>query len=77
MVTAGVHGLVILSLQVSGNVCYEHLGHGFFLEDSVEQNNVINGNLGLGTRHGMLLMSDSRMEWCDKDYKKKFTDSCG
>ena len=63
-------------MQVSGNVCYDHLGHGFFLEDSVEQNNTIDRNLGLGTRHGMLLMSDSTKDWCAKDYNKKFTVNC-
>ena len=73
VVTAGVCRHVMLSLQVSGNVCYDHLGHGYFLEDSVEQNNVINRNLGLGTRYGMTLMSDSLKEWCPK----QFSDSCG
>ena len=73
VVIAGVCRHVMLSLQVSGNVCYDHLGHGYFLEDSVEQNNVINGNLGLGTRHGMTLMSDSLKEWCPK----RFRESCG
>lgn len=32
--------------RVEGNVCYRHIGHGYFLEDGVEQNNVITGNLG-------------------------------
>ena len=36
-------------LRVKGNVCYEHLGHGYFLEDGAETDNVITGNLGLGT----------------------------
>ena len=77
VIIAGVCRHVMLSLQVSGNVCYDHLGHGYFLEDSVEQNNVINGNLGLGTRHGMTLMSDSLREWCAVDFSKKLSESCG
>ena len=76
-VIAGVCRHVMLSLQVSGNVCYDHLGHGYFLEDSVEQNNVINGNLGLGTRHGMTLMSDSLREWCAVDFSEILSESCG
>ena len=49
-------------LTVSGNVCYDHLGHGFFLEDGAERRNVITGNLGLGTHEveNGLLPSDSR-----------------
>lgn len=30
---------------VEGNVCHDHLGHGYFLEDGVEERNVIAGNL--------------------------------
>lgn len=37
-------------LRIQGNVCYDHIGHGFFLEDGAETDNVITGNLGLGTR---------------------------
>ncbi len=36
--------------RVEGNVCYDHLGHGYFLEDGAETGNVIAGNLGLGTK---------------------------
>ena len=32
------------------NVAYEHLGHCYFLEDGVEKDTVLRGNLGLGTR---------------------------
>lgn len=35
---------------VEGNVCYDHLGHGYFLEDGAETGNTIAGNLGLGTK---------------------------
>ncbi len=37
-------------LRVKGNVCFSHIGHGFFLEDGAETDNVIANNLGLGTR---------------------------
>ena len=53
---------------MSGIVCYEHLGHGFFLEDSAEQNNLLYGNLGIGTKSGTLLLSDSTTDWCLEDY---------
>ena len=32
------------------NVCYDHLGHGYFLEDGAESGNTIEGNLGLSAR---------------------------
>jgi len=35
---------------VEDNVAYEHLGHCYFLEDGVEKDTVLRGNLGLGTR---------------------------
>jgi cell migration-inducing and hyaluronan-binding protein len=35
---------------VSGNVCHDHLGHGYFLEDGVETRNEIAGNLGVLAR---------------------------
>ncbi len=35
---------------VQGNVCMEHVGHGFFLEDGVETGNIFDSNLGLLTR---------------------------
>jgi cell migration-inducing and hyaluronan-binding protein len=55
---------------VSGNVCYDHAGHGYFLEDGAESGNTIDGNLGL-TSHDpgagiRLLPSDDRPAtfWC-------------
>jgi hypothetical protein len=42
-----VHGTS--NARVEGNVCDDHLGHGYFLEDGVETGNLIAGNLGLGT----------------------------
>lgn len=32
------------------NVCYDHLGHGYFLEDGSETGNLIEHNLGLSSR---------------------------
>jgi G8 domain/PA14 domain len=43
-----VHGTNRLAVQ--DNVCHDHLGHGFFLEDGAEVDNVLEGNLGLVTR---------------------------
>lgn len=33
--------------DVEDNVCHDHLGHGYFLEDGVEARNTIAGNLGV------------------------------
>jgi len=41
------------------NVCYDHLGHGIFLEDGGERNTVIDGNLVAITRKASLIPSDS------------------
>lgn len=38
------------NLQVSGNVCYDNVGHAYFLEDGAETGNVLERNLGLVTR---------------------------
>ncbi|HET9066716.1 MAG TPA: G8 domain-containing protein [Gemmatimonadales bacterium] len=35
---------------VSGNVCYDHGGHGYFLEDGAESGNTLDHNLGLKSR---------------------------
>ncbi|HET7599478.1 MAG TPA: G8 domain-containing protein [Gemmatimonadales bacterium] len=43
-----VHGTS--NARVEGNVCYDHVGHGYFLEDGAETGNRLIGNLGLGTR---------------------------
>ncbi|MGI8911283.1 MAG: G8 domain-containing protein [Rubrobacteraceae bacterium] len=37
-------------LQVHDNVCFDHIGHGFFFEDGAETDNFLEGNLGFGTR---------------------------
>ncbi|MDQ4124916.1 MAG: transmembrane domain-containing protein [Actinomycetota bacterium] len=57
VVVHGTHDLV-----VRDNVCFDHAGHGFFLEDGIETRNVIAGNLGFGTRkvENGLLPSDAR-----------------
>ncbi|XP_053373073.1 cell migration-inducing and hyaluronan-binding protein-like [Mercenaria mercenaria] len=41
----GSHGV-----QVMDNFCYNHMGHGYFLEDGGEMNNVFDGNLAMTTR---------------------------
>lgn len=49
-------------LRVQNNVCFDHIGHGYFLEDGAETDNVITGNLGVLTRSidDGLLPSDER-----------------
>ncbi|MEO7458067.1 MAG: G8 domain-containing protein, partial [Gemmatimonadaceae bacterium] len=57
-----VHGSHAASVE--GNVCHDHLGHGYFLEDGIEARNNIVGNLGVLGRvpaaTERLLASDSR-----------------
>jgi cell surface hyaluronidase len=36
--------------RVAGNVCYNFVGHGYFLEDGIETKNVFDGNLGIWGR---------------------------
>jgi cell migration-inducing and hyaluronan-binding protein len=45
---ATIHGTN--QVAFTGNVCFDHAGHGIFLEDGAEHDNVIIGNLGMGTR---------------------------
>lgn len=57
-----VHGTNQVVLQ--GNVCYDHLGHGYFLEDGGEHGNRFENNLGLLARRPAtgeaILGSDAR-----------------
>lgn len=57
-----IHGTNAVRLE--DNVCYDHVGHGYFFEDGVEERNVLRGNLGLRTRvpdvAARLLQSDAR-----------------
>ncbi|XP_078678580.1 cell surface hyaluronidase CEMIP2-like [Branchiostoma floridae x Branchiostoma belcheri] len=55
----GTHGLL-----VQDTVGYDTLGHCFFLEDGVEQRNVLDRNLGLVTRAGTLLPTDRDDSMC-------------
>ena len=43
-----VHGTN--DVTVANNVCYDHAGHGYFLEDGIETRNTFSGNLGVLTR---------------------------
>ena len=38
-------------VSVTNNTCYNFKGHGFFLEDGVEVDNIISGNLGIMARY--------------------------
>jgi cell migration-inducing and hyaluronan-binding protein len=48
--------------RVVGNTCYDHYGHGFFLEEGNETKNIIKHNLGMQSKkiapHRALLVSD-------------------
>ena len=72
-------------------VGYNTYGHGFFIEDGVEQNNTFDHNLGILVKPGIILPTDRHHEACieiggqetfytDKDgkrtYEKIQTDSC-
>ena len=56
-----VHGTN--DVTVANNVCYDHAGHGYFLEDGIEARNTFSGNLGVLTRvppaGKLLLASDA------------------
>jgi cell migration-inducing and hyaluronan-binding protein len=52
-----VHGTH--DVTVADNVCFDHTGHGYFLEDGIETNNTIAGNLGLLSRIGTVIPSDA------------------
>ena len=43
-----VHGTN--DVTVANNVCYDHAGHGYFLEDGIEARNTFSDNLGVLTR---------------------------
>ena len=43
-----VHGTN--DVTVASNVCYDHAGHGYFLEDGIEVRNTFSNNLGVLTR---------------------------
>ena len=55
-----IHGTS--GLTVTNNVCFDHVGHGFFLEDGGETDNTLEHNLGFATREPdePLLPSDER-----------------
>jgi cell migration-inducing and hyaluronan-binding protein len=43
---------------VADNVCYDHTGHGYFIEDGIETGNTLRGNLGVFSRRGTTIESD-------------------
>jgi cell surface hyaluronidase len=44
-----IHGTS--QLQILRNIGYETIGHGFYLEDGIEENNTLAGNLGLSVHN--------------------------
>lgn len=57
-----VHGT--RNLTVLDNVCYDHVGHGYFLEEGAETGTILHGNLGILSRRppavDRLLPTDDR-----------------
>ena len=55
---------------IKNNVGYKSTGHGFFLEDGLEFENVFENNIGIITRPGDLIESDSRASifWIKNPY---------
>lgn len=48
------------SASVRGTVCYHTHGHAFYLEDGIEHNNSIIGNLAAKVRRGPMVCTDSQ-----------------
>ena len=67
----GTHGS-----RVENNSCYDHFGHGYFLENGNETNNIITGNIGLKSKRPpetkALLFSDFRPDHRDGDNERRF-----
>ncbi len=55
-----VHGVNYLALE--HNFLYNIVGHGFFVEDGVEQQNILNGNLGIKVLPSMNLLNTDQVE---------------
>ena len=62
--------------RVENNSCYDHFGHGYFLENGNEINNVITSNIGLKSKRPpedkALLFSDFRPDYRDNGEDKRF-----
>jgi hypothetical protein len=50
-----IHGTHYLRLL--DNVVYDVKGHNIFIEDAIETNNIIKGNLVMGTKRSMSLLN--------------------
>ena len=50
-----IHGVHYLTIQ--NNVVYNSMGHSVFIEDAVETNNLIEGNLVVDTRRSWSLLN--------------------
>ena len=42
----------VIPLQVADNACYNFMGHGYFLEDGGEFDNILDGNLAMNAIKG-------------------------
>ena len=43
-------------IQINSNTCYDHIGHGIFLESGAEEENIINKNLVKQKNHFLKLI---------------------
>jgi hypothetical protein len=50
-----IHGVYYLAIQ--NNVIYNSMGHSVFIEDAIETNNLIEGNLVVDTRRSWSLLN--------------------
>jgi hypothetical protein len=48
------------NVLIENNVCFEIIGHAFFIENAMETGNRFIGNLGMTVRVGYLLPTDSQ-----------------
>ena len=50
-----IHGVYYLAIK--NNVIYNSMGHSVFIEDAIETNNLIEGNLVVDTRRSWSLLN--------------------
>nr|HRC87932.1 hypothetical protein [Thermoanaerobaculia bacterium] len=54
---------------VADNVCYDFIGHGYFLEDGIEQRNVFDHNLGIWAKKPLPGQNVPDPDLLDTDYR--------
>ncbi|KAL5009137.1 hypothetical protein ScPMuIL_014718 [Solemya velum] len=48
------------NLTAEANVCFLTYGHSYFFEDGGEQDNILDGNIAIGTMYGDIIISDRK-----------------